>query len=49
MQVHQLRAQHEGKLYPIRRYFDYTRREAVAKYRAEFGLKGKHNVKLTIC
>lgn len=47
MQVHQLRAQHEGKLYPIRRYFDYSRREAIAKYRAEFGLKGKHNVILT--
>lgn len=49
MQVHQLRAQHEGKLYPIRRYFDYTRREAIAKYRAEFGLKGKRNVILTTC
>lgn len=49
MQVHQLRAQHEGKLYPIRRYFDYSRREAIAKYRAEFGLKGKHNVILTTC
>ena len=49
MQVHQIRAQHQGKLYPIRRYIAYTHREAVAKYRAEFGLKGKHNVKLTIC
>lgn len=28
--------------YPERRYFDYTKREAVKMYRQEFGLVGRH-------
>lgn len=30
--------------YPTRRYLYYTKREAVKKYRQEFGLVGKHMV-----
>ena len=47
MKVHQLRAQHDGKLYPIKRYFGYAKREAVRLYRLEHNLTGKHNVKFT--
>lgn len=47
MTVHQLRAKHDGKLYPIKRYFDYTKREAIRLYKLEHNLTGKHNVKFT--
>lgn len=43
--MYQLRASHDGKLYPIKRYYGYSYREALKKYRAETGLTGKHNVK----
>ena len=47
MKTHQLRAKHDSKLYPIRRYYDYSFKEAVKLYRKEFELVGKHNVKFT--
>ena len=47
MNVYQLRAKHNGKLYPIKRYFDYTKREAIRLYKLEHNLTSKHNVKFT--
>lgn len=47
MQVYQLRAKHDGKLYPIQRYFDYTKREAIRLYKIKYNLTGKHNVVFT--
>lgn len=47
MTVYQLRAKHDGKLYPIKRYFDYTKRESIRLYKLEYNLSGKHNVTFT--
>ena len=39
-------ALHNGKVYPECRYFGYSKKEAIARYKAEFNLKYKRNVRL---
>jgi hypothetical protein len=37
-------ASYKGNGYPYRHYFFYSLRDAVRKYKKEFGLLGKHDV-----
>lgn len=39
---------HNGNRLGKRRYFGYSKREAFARIRQHFGLKGKRNVDITI-
>ena len=41
-------AVHDGVHYPVFRYLYYSKREAIARYKEQYGLKGKHRVELHI-
>ena len=41
-------AVHDGIHYPVRSYVFFTKREAIARYKERYGLKGKHGVALHI-
>ena len=41
-------AVHDGIHYPVFRYLFYSKREAIARYKERYGLKGKHGVTLYI-
>lgn len=34
----------DGRTYPTEQYLYYSRREAMARYREKYGLKGRHGV-----
>lgn len=39
-------ALHNGKIYPSYLFSGYSKKEAIARYKAKYGLKYKRNVKL---
>lgn len=39
-------ALYNGKVYPERYYLGYSKKEAIARYKAEYNLKYKRNVRL---
>lgn len=41
-------AVHAGKMYPQFIYMFYSKREAIARYKERYGLKGKHGVEVYI-
>ena len=43
----QLRANYKNTLYPIERYYDYSLKEVLKKYREKHNLKHARNVKFT--
>lgn len=42
--IYSITASHNGIDYPIHTFYYYPKREAIARYKEMFGLKGKHNV-----
>lgn len=41
-------AVHDGRRYPEFKYLYYSKREAIARYKERYGLKGKHGVIISI-
>lgn len=42
--IYSITASHNGIDYPLHTFYFYSKKEAIARYKLLFGLKGKHNV-----